>query len=236
MIRRPPRSTLFPYTTLFRSMKSMDPGRRKTLLHLTCIERIEIPRSELAEREMYKGRQNMFVKGTTIRKIGAVPNFCLMDCEPAFEVLCDGLVTLCDQRSLSLLIEHCVKRVSRFFLCAEVALPGFAMLEEDLCDPLFPFPILALKDRACTVRAGFPFAPIVLRIVLCFAGLPFVCHDVSSFTKTIPACLSKTGCYFRTLKTNAFFLAGSTHYYSDALRARTYVLMASWKMFAHWRK
>src|SRR2546428_9070922 len=27
MIRRPPRSTLFPYTTLFRSMQQTDPGR-----------------------------------------------------------------------------------------------------------------------------------------------------------------------------------------------------------------
>src|SRR2546426_12701433 len=29
MIRRPPRSTLFPYTTLFRSMKSGSPMRRQ---------------------------------------------------------------------------------------------------------------------------------------------------------------------------------------------------------------
>src|SRR2546428_1841112 len=28
MIRRPPRSTLFPYTTLFRSQRSVTPGRR----------------------------------------------------------------------------------------------------------------------------------------------------------------------------------------------------------------
>src|SRR2546430_9060988 len=28
MIRRPPRSTLFPYTTLFRSRGARDPGRR----------------------------------------------------------------------------------------------------------------------------------------------------------------------------------------------------------------
>src|SRR5438034_5803708 len=30
MIRRPPRSTLFPYTTLFRSHKSPDPNAHKT--------------------------------------------------------------------------------------------------------------------------------------------------------------------------------------------------------------
>src|SRR5256886_16592245 len=28
MIRRPPRSTLFPYTTLFRSVQGVDPGAR----------------------------------------------------------------------------------------------------------------------------------------------------------------------------------------------------------------
>src|SRR5690349_23753645 len=33
MIRRPPRSTLFPYTTLFRSEPGPDPGRREVRLH-----------------------------------------------------------------------------------------------------------------------------------------------------------------------------------------------------------
>src|SRR2546425_4101930 len=33
MIRRPPRSTLFPYTTLFRSHRGGDAGRRGHLLH-----------------------------------------------------------------------------------------------------------------------------------------------------------------------------------------------------------
>src|SRR5260221_9646766 len=31
MIRRPPRSTLFPYTTLFRSLRHPEPGRRRAL-------------------------------------------------------------------------------------------------------------------------------------------------------------------------------------------------------------
>src|SRR5258708_20788653 len=34
MIRRPPRSTLFPYTTLFRSFSRLPPDRRQPLLHL----------------------------------------------------------------------------------------------------------------------------------------------------------------------------------------------------------
>src|SRR2546427_13222207 len=32
MIRRPPRSTLFPYTTLFRSTRHRDPARRAEML------------------------------------------------------------------------------------------------------------------------------------------------------------------------------------------------------------
>src|SRR5256885_12012639 len=46
MIRRPPRSTLFPYTTLFRSrlrpgrrVPSHDPDRRNPLLHLGARDR-----------------------------------------------------------------------------------------------------------------------------------------------------------------------------------------------------
>src|SRR2546422_7022714 len=43
MIRRPPRSTLFPYTTLFRSLLAVDPHRTKAELrvesHTAGIER-----------------------------------------------------------------------------------------------------------------------------------------------------------------------------------------------------
>src|SRR2546426_7493655 len=40
MIRRPPRSTLFPYTTLFRSKRLLTPDRLGTSLHL-AMRRIE---------------------------------------------------------------------------------------------------------------------------------------------------------------------------------------------------
>src|SRR2546429_7932788 len=36
MIRRPPRSTLFPYTTLFRSQASASPQHAKRLAHHSC--------------------------------------------------------------------------------------------------------------------------------------------------------------------------------------------------------
>src|SRR3712207_6885141 len=41
MIRRPPRSTLFPYTTLFRSLRQpavyVSPGGNKTLSYSSCV-------------------------------------------------------------------------------------------------------------------------------------------------------------------------------------------------------
>src|SRR2546422_10990821 len=43
MIRRPPRSTLFPYTTLFRSARAPDPGARVSAVPpgpLTRVERL----------------------------------------------------------------------------------------------------------------------------------------------------------------------------------------------------
>src|SRR5256885_5521391 len=45
MIRRPPRSTLFPYTTLFRSLHGVDPGH------------IDVPR---IEHEVHIARVGMF--------------------------------------------------------------------------------------------------------------------------------------------------------------------------------
>src|SRR5256885_5885957 len=41
MIRRPPRSTLFPYTTLFRSPRLGDPGRRRLVVLLANLEGVE---------------------------------------------------------------------------------------------------------------------------------------------------------------------------------------------------
>src|SRR5260370_22320740 len=45
MIRRPPRSTLFPYTTLFRSMR-LDPNSRMTLMAGDVMPNAEFARSE----------------------------------------------------------------------------------------------------------------------------------------------------------------------------------------------
>src|SRR3712207_7204192 len=42
MIRRPPRSTLFPYTTLFRSIVDSAGNMPSLLLHLTALERLAL--------------------------------------------------------------------------------------------------------------------------------------------------------------------------------------------------
>src|SRR2546422_3525850 len=39
MIRRPPRSTLFPYTTLFRSRVHLDPRQRVVVNHIALTDR-----------------------------------------------------------------------------------------------------------------------------------------------------------------------------------------------------
>src|SRR2546426_8819842 len=41
MIRRPPRSTLFPYTTLFRSIASVTPSSRSSLLSRSNWRRVD---------------------------------------------------------------------------------------------------------------------------------------------------------------------------------------------------
>src|SRR5438034_2407337 len=58
MIRRPPRSTLFPYTTLFRSGRPRDDQRRSGLVdqdrvHLVHDRVVELPLDQLVEREAH---------------------------------------------------------------------------------------------------------------------------------------------------------------------------------------
>src|SRR5687768_17664764 len=52
MIRRPPRSTLFPYTTLFRSTQSAGvPFTRKPTKRLTCVVRTRKGRTCVIDRK-----------------------------------------------------------------------------------------------------------------------------------------------------------------------------------------
>src|SRR2546430_7945489 len=57
MIRRPPRSTLFPYTTLFRSAKPF-----------VCVNSAAIPK-DLVESEMFGHERGAFT-GATERRVG----------------------------------------------------------------------------------------------------------------------------------------------------------------------
>src|SRR3712207_8926901 len=51
MIRRPPRSTLFPYTTLFRSLQAMATGTGKTFVTVNQVYRLM--KSQVAKRVLF---------------------------------------------------------------------------------------------------------------------------------------------------------------------------------------
>src|SRR5438445_6426640 len=83
MIRRPPISTLFPYTTLFRSVSSSDPssttitssGRyvcRKTESRVSPINRSEEHTSELQSRQYLVCRLLLEKKNKATRKIPTI--------------------------------------------------------------------------------------------------------------------------------------------------------------------
>src|ERR1044071_10124179 len=70
MIRRPPRSTLFPYTTLFRSTRHLldvlDPiGKQMTLEH--ALDGLSVPRSEEHTSEL-QSRVEISYAGSCLKK------------------------------------------------------------------------------------------------------------------------------------------------------------------------
>src|SRR3989449_6769872 len=79
MIRRPPRSTLFPYTTLFRSLASfvLDPGRRSHAIDELASERLSL---------RMRTYQELVGRGRAERSFAAVPladaaRYCAADSE-----------------------------------------------------------------------------------------------------------------------------------------------------------
>src|SRR2546425_7996408 len=93
MIRRPPRSTLFPYTTLFRSVHDIDPvrhHRHRDVVERTCCrsrgvnrahERSEEHTSELQSlaylvcRLLLEKKKKHFLEGFAIRTCKRVKDF-----------------------------------------------------------------------------------------------------------------------------------------------------------------
>src|SRR2546422_1957046 len=73
MIRRPPRSTLFPYTTLFRSLEVSSPGLDRALKKAADFERFKgrlakISTSEpVGEAKFFEGRLAGFADGKVRR-------------------------------------------------------------------------------------------------------------------------------------------------------------------------
>src|SRR5690349_24231854 len=58
MIRRPPRSTLFPYTTLFRSWQPLHPLRRKSSKPSAARDALLVPRSSQVAKDRKSTRLN----------------------------------------------------------------------------------------------------------------------------------------------------------------------------------
>src|SRR5687768_18173730 len=69
MMRRPPRSTLFPYTTLFRSVETMENTSlfQKTVLALLLLVRIELRDGRPAQaRDYYRWAERKFKLADTL--------------------------------------------------------------------------------------------------------------------------------------------------------------------------
>src|SRR5947207_1850522 len=87
---------------------------------------------------MAQRRENMVIENTPIPEIATSSEFGGMHFfEPLLQEVFELLFWTCRQRSLSLLIEHLIEGHIRFCLCFEVALPGFAILQDDLRNPFF---------------------------------------------------------------------------------------------------
>src|SRR5712691_8700685 len=94
---------------------------------------------------------------------------------PMLQLLFHSLIFFRDQRSVSLLVEHLVECGSCLALSVVIALFRFAILQDELRDPLFPLAILALEYGAGAMCAR-PALPALLGLLL-FVGVLFVGHD-----------------------------------------------------------
>src|SRR3712207_9348293 len=72
MIRRPPRSTLFPYTTLFRSREGSGPAAHLALGVLVRSSRVEARPRESRERHAACVHDPAVERGAALRALGAI--------------------------------------------------------------------------------------------------------------------------------------------------------------------
>src|SRR5258708_25612278 len=164
-------------------MNLSDRTGRKPLVLFFCVEPIYMPNSELLQFSMSEPWDDMLVDKFAILDVCTFSDFTLMHIlNPVFNQLLHGLVSLCDQCSLALRIEHLVKGPSCFSLGVAVALPGFAIVQDDLRHPLFAFAIGALKDGAGAMSpSSATLVLFALFGLFLFPGLLFfVGHAVTS--------------------------------------------------------
>src|SRR5688572_31348582 len=65
MIRRPPRSTLFPYTTLFRSPEASDRGRHETI-HVGRLRHVDSGRGDAGRVEHLRNAREQVKRATKV--------------------------------------------------------------------------------------------------------------------------------------------------------------------------
>jgi hypothetical protein len=66
--------------------------------------------------------------------------------QPVFKVLLYRFIFCSNEHTAPQLVQHFGQRFIRFFLGVEVSLLSFTILQENLCDPLLAFALLAPKD------------------------------------------------------------------------------------------
>src|SRR6266446_5851812 len=125
--------------------------RRKPLFQLPRIECIELLRREPLQGKLSDHWYDVPLEHPGIAKIGSPADFRPMDLQPVFEVLPHRLVFFGNQHAPLMLIQHFVERVSGLSLRVEVALSGFAIVQDNLRDPLFAFAFRAPENGAGTV-------------------------------------------------------------------------------------
>src|SRR3712207_9529437 len=91
MIRRPPRSTLFPYTTLFRSLERIDEGAYRELMSIMAT--LESHYRDLCDIEFTVERGKLWMLQTRVGKRTAAAAFII-----ASHLVDEGVIDL-DERS-----------------------------------------------------------------------------------------------------------------------------------------
>src|SRR5712691_2820958 len=151
----------------------MERAGRKSRLEYTGIERLDFLGGQPLYWDMTQCRENMVIENTPIPEIATYSECGGMHFfKPLLQEVLELLFWTRRQCAMPLLIKHLIARNLCLSLRLVVTLFGFPVFQDDLCNPLFPFAVLALKHGAGAMRAR-PALP-ALPGLLVFVGVLFV--------------------------------------------------------------